>query len=265
MSSNILDTIIAAKRIEVKNKKRAVSVSTLEGSAFFNRQTISLKESLISGDRSGIIAEFKRRSPSKGLFNGHASARAITQAYADLGASAVSVLTDVDFFGGSDQDLIDSRNISIPILRKDFIVDEYQILEARSIGADLILLIAANLTPQEVNQLGGFAKRLGLEVLLELHAEDELGHVSENVDIVGVNNRDLKTFTVNLHRSIELAKKIPTSFPLISESGIRDAGDINLLKSEGFSGFLIGETFMKEADPAIAFATFIKQLKHSQE
>ena len=265
MSSNILDTIIAAKRIEVEERKRSVSVKTLEGSTFFTRETISLKDSLIKGDRSGIIAEFKRRSPSKGLFNGSASAQSITQSYADLGASAVSILTDVEFFGGSNQDLIDSRNISIPILRKDFIIDEYQILEARSIGADLILLIAANLTPQEVTRLGSFAKSLGLEVLLELHAEEELGHVSENVDIVGVNNRDLKTFTVDLHRSIELAKKIPASFPLISESGIRDAGDINLLKSEGFSGFLIGETFMKEADPAIAFATFIKQLKHSQE
>lgn len=265
MASKILDTIIAAKKIEVEESKKSTSIQELEQSAHFNRACYSLRENLLNESGSGIIAEFKRRSPSKGDFSRGAQPAIITRAYADNNASAVSILTDTAFFGGSSQDLIDSRGIGIPILRKDFIIDEYQLIEAKSIGADIILLIAACLAPAEVKRLGNFARNLGLEVLLEIHSERELEHISDSVDLVGVNNRDLQTFTVDLERSIALSKNIPNSFPLISESGIRDTADINLLKSHGFKGFLIGETFMKEADPAIAFATFINQLKHSQE
>jgi len=171
------------------------------------------------------------------------------------------VLTDAGFFGGSNEDLIKARINEIPILRKDFIVDEYQIAEAKSIGADVILLIAACLTPGEVKQFASFAKSLQLEVLLEVHDEDELGHVCDDCDIVGVNNRDLKTFTVDIERSVQLSRLIPSDKVKISESGITDTGAIQKLRLYGFRGFLIGENFMKQEDPAIAFASFVKHLK----
>jgi indole-3-glycerol phosphate synthase len=170
------------------------------------------------------------------------------------------VLTDEHFFGGSDSDLATARVNEIPILRKDFIVDEYQIVEARAIGADVILLIAACLTPLEVKRLAGIARELGLEVLLEIHGEEELDHITDETAIVGVNNRDLKTFTVDIDRSIRLSRKIPDGKLLVAESGIGNVETIIRMREAGFSGFLIGESFMKEADPGAAFGHFVRQL-----
>jgi indole-3-glycerol phosphate synthase len=257
---NILDTIIAHKRTEVAARKAAVPVSALEKSGFFFRPSLSLKAALRDPASTGIIAEFKRRSPSKGVINDKVAVAEVTRGYTAAGAACLSVLTDQRFFGGSDADLVTARVNEIPILRKEFIVDEYQIVEARAIGADVILLIAACLTPAEVKRLAKFARGLGLEVLLEIHGEDELDHISDETTIVGVNNRDLRTFTVDIDRSIRLSRRIPAGKLLVAESGIGNAATIVLMKSAGFSGFLIGESFMKEADPAAAFAGFVQEL-----
>jgi len=184
----------------------------------------------------------------------------VTQAYTLNGASCLSILTDEYFFGGSAQDLIKARVNNIPILRKDFIIDEYQIVEARSMGADVILLIAACLTPERVKELATFAKRIQLEVLLEIHSEEELQHICDETELVGVNNRDLKTFTVDINRSIDLSKKIPDNKIKIAESGINDIETIRIFRKAGFKGFLIGENFMKQPDPTIAFVNFVEQL-----
>jgi indole-3-glycerol phosphate synthase len=260
---NILDTIITHKRIEVEENRQRVPVSVLEKTVLFERKTLSMSNALLKINSTGIIAEFKRRSPSKGVINGEADVVKVTSSYTQNGAAALSVLTDNKFFGGSNDDLINARINSIPILRKDFIIDEYQLVEAKAIGADVILLIAACLTPSEVKRLAAFAKSLTLEVLLEIHNEQELEHICEDCDIVGVNNRDLKHFTVDINRSIELSGRIPSGKIKISESGISDTGTIQQLRLSGFRGFLIGENFMKQDDPSIAFASFVKHLKTS--
>lgn len=258
---NILDTIIAQKKLEVAERKLKVPVAVLESMPFFTRKTISLKERLLQGSTTGIIAEFKRQSPSKGQINGHSSVSAVTAAYAANGAAAVSVLTDTKFFGGTLEDLAAARFNEIPLLRKDFMIDEYQLAEAKAWGADLILLIAACLTPEEVKRLGGAARQMGLEVLLEIHNEAELEHICDEVDMVGVNNRNLKNFEVSIDTSLGLIGKIPREKPAIAESGISEVDTIVTLRDAGFSGFLIGENFMKQPDPSIAFADFSDQLK----
>lgn len=258
---NILEKIIQHKRSDVEKRKSQMSISELEKGFYFDRETLSLKESLERGNRTGIIAEFKRRSPSKGIINDKVDVIDVTTAYTENGASALSVLTDENFFGGSNEDLVDARINDIPILRKDFIIDEYQLTEAKSIGADVILLIAACLTPKEVQRLAGFAKGLGLEVLLELHDEIELEHICDETELIGVNNRNLKTFDVNIEQSLLMAEKIPGNKIKIAESGIGSVDDIMLFKENGFKGFLIGELFMKEADPTIAFAEFVNTLR----
>ena len=257
---NILDSIIACKKIEVAEAKINQPVEVLKQREFFKRQTISLKKFLLDESKTGIIAEFKRKSPSKGVINAHANVERVTRDYTASGASGLSVLTDEEFFGGSQEDLVNARVNVIPILRKDFIIDEYQITEAKSIGADVILLIAANLTPARVKELAIFAKESGLEVLLEIHDEAELGHLCDEVELVGVNNRDLKTFNVDISRSVEMSKTIPAGKIMISESGINDVQRIKLLKGLGFKGFLIGEQFMKEDDPGASFRNFVKGL-----
>ncbi|MDH7461250.1 indole-3-glycerol phosphate synthase TrpC [Chitinophagaceae bacterium 26-R-25] len=259
---NILDKIIEQKKIEVAERKAKKSIEELKKSEFFGRETFSLKQFLLDEDRTGIIAEFKRKSPSKGMINGTADVVEVTSAYRANGASCLSVLTDEIFFGGSTEDLVKARVNNIPILRKDFIIDEYQIVEAKSMGADVILLIAACLTPAEVKRLAAFAKSLSLEVLLELHDEEELQHICNETEIVGVNNRNLKTFIVDIERSIAMSKKIPADKIKVAESGISSIENINIFKQNGFRGFLIGENFMKEADPSKAFATFVSQLKN---
>ena len=258
---NILDTIIAHKEIEVAEAKKAVPVSELKQRQLYNRTPFSLKQFLNDETKTGIIAEFKRQSPSKGIINNQVDVAEVTKAYTLHGASCLSVLTDQKFFGGNADDLAAARVNNIPILRKDFMIDEYQVDEARAMGADVILLIAACLTPQRVKELAIYAKTLQLEVLLEIHNEDELQHICDETEIVGVNNRDLKTFVVDINRSIELSKKIPADKIKIAESGINDVETICIFRRAGFKGFLIGENFMKQADPTIAFASFVQQLK----
>lgn len=253
---NILEEIIAYKRKEVEHRKQDVPVADLEQGRFFNRETLSLKEFLVKPRKTGIIAEFKRRSPSKGIINNKDSVEAVTKAYAAYGASGISVLTDHHFFGGSLDDLISARDNGVPLLRKDFMIDEYQLIEAKAYGADVILLIAACLSPAEVKQLAASAKKLNLEVLLEIHTESELTHICSDVDLVGVNNRNLKTFEVDLEHSVQLAEKIDDSFLKVAESGINDVKDIHYLQQHGFKGFLIGEYFMKQKSPAKAFKDF---------
>jgi len=257
----ILDTIISAKRIEVADKKRRINLRDLEQSPQFKRNVFSLKQFILDPQLTGIIAEFKRRSPSKGIMNDHSAAADVTRDYAKGGASALSVLTDENFFGGSTADLQKARMNAIPILRKDFIVDEYQILEARAMGADAILLIAACLTIEEVKKLASIAKSLSLEILLELHDETELTHINEYTEIIGINNRNLKTFEVDMDKSIKMAEKIGNDRVRVAESGISTAEDIISFRSYGFDGFLIGERFMKEEDPGKAFRSFVASLK----
>lgn len=258
---NILERIIESKKAEVEKKKMAQPVSQLQKADLFTRKTLSLKQYLRDASKTGVIAEFKRKSPSKGIINDQADVIEVTRAYTDHGASCLSVLTDEKYFGGCNNDLIKARVNQIPILRKDFIIDEYQITEARSIGADVILLIAACLKPGEVKRLAAFARSLKLEVLLELHVEEELEHICEETEIIGINNRNLKTFEVDIDRSLRMAEQIPAGKMKVAESGISRVEDILLFKRNGFDGFLIGENFMKARDPTIAFAEFVKHLK----
>lgn len=262
---NILDKIILQKRIEVEERRAKTSVVELQQRPAYVRPVISLKEFLLDDTKTGIIAEFKRQSPSRGVINGNADVVEVTTAYAKNGASCLSVLTDEQFFGGSTNDLEEARVNEIPILRKDFIVDEYQITEAKAMGADVILLIAACLSPAEVKRLAKFAKSLGLEVLLELHAEEELGHICTETEIVGINNRNLKTFEVDIERSLRMAKRIPADKIKVAESGISSVENIILFKANGFKGFLIGENFMKEENPGRSFEQFTQQLKKAEE
>jgi len=258
---NILQQIIAKKRVEVEGKKGVVSIRDLESMPLFKKETLSLCKSLADETKTGIIAEYKRKSPSKGIINNTATVEEVTAAYTEWGASGISVLTDTHFFGGSLEDLERAAINQIPLLRKDFMIDEYQVLEAKAYGADVILLIAANLSPQEVKHLAAAAKSLKLEVLLEVHNEEELSHVCDEVDLVGVNNRNLKTFEVDINTSLQLIQKIPHGKVPITESGISDVQMIVTLKKAGFKGFLIGENFMKHQQPAIAFANFVQALK----
>lgn len=261
---NILETIVEQKKKEVAVLRTERSIAVLQQMPFYNKQTRSLKQYLLDPTKTGIIAEFKRKSPSKGIINNHSTVEAVTSAYTVNGASGLSVLTDTQFFGGNMQDLIDTTIQTIPILRKDFMIDEYQLIEAKAYGADVILLIAACLTPLQVRTMAKTAKQLGLEVLLEIHNEEELGHICDEVDLVGVNNRNLKTFEVSIDISLQLVKLIPLNKPAIAESGINNVDTIVTLQNAGFKGFLIGERFMKEPDPSIAFANFVTQLKERQ-
>lgn len=257
---NILETIIAKKKIEVAALKRNKSIADFENGPFFKNKVIDFKKYLLREDKTGIIAEFKRRSPSKGIINGTSTVEEVTKAYTKFGASGLSILTDEEFFGGSLDDLLAATINEVPLLRKDFIIDEYQLLESKAYGAEVILLIAACLAKDEVKHLATFAKNIGLNVLLEIHNDEEMEHICDDVDVVGINNRDLKTFTVDVERSIELSKKIPFGKIKISESGLDNAATIRLLKENGFKGFLMGEKFMKEKDPGEAFKMFVDEL-----
>jgi len=258
---SILDTIIARKFEEVAERKLKAPISELENAIHFPKQTISLKQSILDPQRTGIIAEFKRKSPSKGIINDTANVVDVTKAYAEFGASGLSVLTDTDFFGGFTEDVIKARINPLPILRKDFIVDEYQIIEAKAMGADVILLIASCLTPLRVKELAAFAKSLELEILLELHHSNELNHINEHIEIVGINNRNLNTFEVDIENSIRMAEKLGNAFVKVAESGIKSPEDVIRFKQYGFDGFLIGENFMKNANPSFAFQSFVLNLQ----
>jgi indole-3-glycerol phosphate synthase len=254
---NILDRIVAVKKKEVEHAR------TIADPAELNRKCISLKENLMAANSTGIIAEFKRRSPSKGWFKGEDfSAPAVVKCYEQFGAAGVSILTDKEFFGGELADITACRTMTrLPILRKDFIIHEIQVQEAKAHGADVILLIAAILSPKRVQELAVEAKKYGLEVLLELHGENELDHICHDIDMVGINNRNLQTFEVDINHSIRLSKQLPADKVKIAESGIDDIETIKRFKDAGFKGFLIGEKFMKEPDPGIAFEQFVQKLK----
>jgi indole-3-glycerol phosphate synthase len=258
---NILDTIIAYKQQEVAAAKSQTTIAQLQAMPLFNKKPLSLKSFLLDNSKTGIIAEYKRQSPSKGIINATATVQEVTAAYTANGASGISVLTDTHFFGGTLQDLTIATANQIPLLRKDFMIDEFQFIEAKAYGASVILLIAACLTPKRVEELAKFAHSLGLEVLLEIHNDDELQHICADVDFVGVNNRNLKNFVVNIDASIQLIQQIPTNKIAIAESGISNTDTIVTLRNAGFKGFLIGETFMKEKHPSIAFANFVQELK----
>jgi indole-3-glycerol phosphate synthase len=259
---NILDKIVARKKIEVAAAKEVYSLADLQAFDLFERETYSFKEFLLAPERTGIIAEFKRKSPSKGIINDRVTVEEVTNGYAAAGASALSVLTDHDFFMGDKADLVNARKANtIPILRKDFMIDEYQVFEAKALGADIILLIAAILTPAEIQLLSSTAKKLGLNVLLEVHNLEELQRsINPNLDAIGVNNRNLADFTVSVETSYQLVEHIPNEFLKISESAISNPETIKQLKQAGFNGFLIGENFMKEKEPGAAMKAFVGKM-----
>ncbi|KQT30972.1 indole-3-glycerol phosphate synthase [Chryseobacterium sp. Leaf405] len=255
----ILDTIIQRKKEEISASKSKISIEQLKDFEFFNRKTLSLKNSVKS--KPGIIAEFKRQSPSKGIINDQFSSLEIVSEYEKYGASGISILTDRDFFGGSFEDIVSVRNsINIPILRKDFMIDEYQLYEAKNMGADVILLIAACLSPDQVNDFTELSHELGLEVLLEIHTEEELKHFYPNIDLVGINNRNLKDFKVDLQHSVNLKNLLPKGVLSVAESGIYSIEDFNYLKEKGFNGFLMGEYFMKNENPGNKFREFVSNV-----
>lgn len=259
---NILDKIVGDKRHEVASKKKVLPMSYLLRSPLMERKSYSMSNGVKQG--SGIIAEFKRRSPSKQVINQKDSVIEVVKGYQTAGASAVSVLTDTKYFGGSLDDLVQARaHLEIPLLRKEFIIDPYQIYEAKFFGADAILLIAAVLSQEEISLLSQLAHQLDLEVLLEVHNEAELKRSDlDHVDLVGVNNRNLKTFEVSLETSKQLAPMIPDDKVKISESGISSVESIHMLKDFGYKGFLIGENFMKTETPGVSAKQFISALRH---
>ena len=260
---SILETIVAHKRKEVAARRELVPVKLLESSLYFNSQPLSLRQYLLREHGSGLIAEFKRKSPSQGWINQYAPVERTTLGYMQAGAAALSILTDAEFFGGKNEDLTTARRFNFcPVLRKDFVVDEYQILEAKSIGADAVLLIAAVLAPVEIVALGGLARSLGLEVLLEVHDGDELARAThpDAVDAVGVNNRNLHDFSLSLDTSLALAAAIPGEFVKVSESGISSAAAIGQLREAGYRGFLLGEAFMRHARPERACAALVQEI-----
>lgn len=259
----ILEKIINFKKQEVAKIKNDVPVKKLVESPMFKRTPISLKASLTEANSTGIIAEFKRQSPSKGIINDKATVTDVTNGYLNANVAGQSILTDTSFFGGTMADLMEARNINTikPILRKDFVIDGFQIVEAKAIGADVILLIATCLTSEQLKNYGQLATDLGLEVLYEVHNQKDLDKINDlDNKIIGINNRNLKTFEVDLEHSIKLAEQIPSSCVKVSESGISSPRIITGLKEYGFQGFLIGENFMKEENPGEACKEFITSL-----
>ncbi len=259
---NFLEDIIAFKKKELPELIRKISLKELEKSIYFERQGIPLTLNILDPQKPGIIAEFKRSSPSQGKINITASVKEVTTGYSKAGASGLSILTEHQYFGGSCADLSVARKFNvIPVLRKDFIINEYQVIESKAFGADAILLIAAALQKDQIFMLARLARSIGLQVLLEIHCAEEIHMANEYVDIIGVNNRNLRTFLIDTAVSMELAGKIPSDFVKISESGISEPGNVLNLRKAGYQGFLIGGSFMKSNDPAASFAGFIEELK----
>ena len=259
--SSILDRIVADKRLEVALRKQLIPIKQLELSVLFDRQSVALSTRLINST-SGLIAEHKRRSPSKDCINQDLNVQDVAKGYETAGACGMSVLTDMKYFGGCLEDLLTARaSCDMPLLRKEFIIDTYQIVEAKAYGADVILLIAAILSRKEIEHYSVLAQSLGMEVLLEVHNQEELDKsIMPSLNMIGVNNRNLKTFEVSLETSKTLSGRIPEEFVKISESGIRTVEDIKSLQPYGYKGFLIGENFMKTENPGATAAEFIKQL-----
>lgn len=262
---DILDKIIVTKRIEVAERKAKMPVRDLERSMLYERDTVSMAAAITEAGSSGIISEFKRRSPSKGVINARSKVEDVIKGYDRAGCAGMSVLTDQGYFGGHVQDLVIARRVTTkPLLRKEFIIDEYQIIEAKAIGADLILLIAEVLSAAEVKNLAAVAQSLGMEVLLEMHTQEQLPKVNYDLDIIGINNRNLKTFEVDLDASIQLFDQLGDGFVKISESGLSETKSLEKLRQAGFQGFLIGENFMKTDDPGSACRAFIEQLNQQK-
>lgn len=263
---NTLDKILSNKKMEVDERKSLYPIPLLKRSVYCNSQTVSLAKYLKRDDKNGIIAEIKRHSPSQGYLNKYLNVERTSVGYMQAGASALSVLTDAEFFKGTSEDLSTARKFNFcPILRKDFIIDEYQIEESRSIGADAILLIAAVLSKGEIEKFTELAHSLGLEVLLEIHGEEELEKIYDRVDIVGVNNRNLKTLQIDINTSFRLSELIPSKFLKVSESGIEDPETIQRLREVGYGGFLIGSHFMKHPRPEYACKDFIDILNKTRK
>lgn len=260
---HILDKIVSHKKQEVERQKLFVTTKDLEQRHFFKLATRSMKAAITAKEHGGIIAEFKKKSPSKQNINLDAVVTEVVSGYEQAGAAGISVLTDENFFGGTQAYLLCARStVGCPLLRKDFIIDSYQILEAKALGADIILLIARILTKKELQAYTSFAHELGLEVLVEIHNQEELDICPADMDIIGVNNRNLDTFQVDYQNSIRLMKQLPESVCKISESGILDKDTMVMLRRAGFDGFLIGEHFMRSADPGLACATFISEYEN---
>jgi indole-3-glycerol phosphate synthase len=255
---NILEQIIGRKRQEVIERKSCVSVSDLEKSNFFSSGCRSLGKSLLQDGSAGIIAEFKRRSPSAGIINNDSVPSETGISYQNAGACAVSVLTDHDFFGGSYADLTDiRRSIELPVLRKEFIIDEYQVIESKSIGADAILLITGIIPAKQLDSFFRLAASLGMEVLVEIHEERDISSVPAGAALVGINNRNLSDFRVDRSSAARLVELLPSSLTKIAESGIKSVTDYRFLRDAGFEGFLIGEHFMRNNDPGAACKSFV--------
>jgi indole-3-glycerol phosphate synthase len=263
--TDFLEKIKAFKIKEVRDRQELFPVKLLERSPFFPTQCVSLSSYIKLPEKNGIIAEFKRKSPSKGFMNQYADVMKTTLGYMQAGASALSVLTDEEFFGGKSEDLRIARVYNFcPVLRKDFILSEYQVIESKSIGADAILLIAAFLEKSEIDNLSRLAKSLKMEVLFEMHSIDEIDKIPNEKIIVGINHRNLKTLEVDLTISEKIISEVPDEFVKVAESGIKKPEDVFLLRKMGFDGFLIGELFMKNAQPNLACRDFINQLKQEK-
>ncbi len=259
---NILDKIVANTASEVSARKELVSVKELEKSSWFDRTPLVLRDYILDPLKSGIIAEVKKKSPSKGIINDQVSVVEAATGYEEAGTSAISVLTDFAFFGGKMEYLTEVKEkVDVPVLRKDFIIDEFQLLEAKAIGADVILLIAACLAPIRLFELAKFAKTLGLSVLMEVHDLEELERsICSDLDAIGVNNRNLKTFDVSIQTSLDLVDRIPNDFVKVSESGLSTASVLKDLKAAGYHGFLMGEAFMKTKNPGQTMGELVRQL-----
>ena len=260
-NANILTAILASKAIEVASRKLSTPVSVLKNAPAFSRKCLSMKQSLLNSE-TGIISEFKRKSPSLGWIHEEADVVQVAAGYSSAGASGISILTDFEYFGGTTIDLMAVRPfITCPLLRKDFVIDEYQLYEAKAMGADVVLLIAAALTVVQSLELASKAHELGMEVLLEIHNAEEIAHANDFVDMLGVNNRNLKTFEQSIQTSFDLAALIPEKYVKVSESGISRTETVKELRKVGYKGFLMGENFMKEENPAEAIARFIEALR----
>ena len=260
---DILQEIVAHKRVEVEEAKRRVAPSVLyrQVEEMLPASMPSMKEALRQSP-TGIIAEFKRKSPSKGWIKEEGRADVIPFSYQQQGAAALSILTDEQYFGGCDDFIRTARRsgVTIPVLYKNFVVDEYQLFQARLCGASAVLLIAADLSLKECTTLLRTAHELGMEVLLEMHAESELDYAALGPDMCGINNRNLGSFVTEVENSFRLADRLPKDAVKVSESGISHPATVKALREVGFRGFLMGEHFMKTADPGKALENFINQL-----
>lgn len=258
---NILERIVAAKKIETETRKKICPVKELERSAFFDKPVLSFFDSLNKKEPS-VIAEFKRKSPSKGIINNNADVEQVASGYFSAGVAAMSVLTDKEFFGGSEGDLEKVAKLSLlPLLRKEFIIDEYQVIEAKSIGASAILLIGSILTREQIKNLSMLAFSLGMEVLFEMHDIEDIDKINPDIRIVGVNNRNLNTFKVDRSNSINMLGLLPEKCIKVAESGFESPEEVNMMFTEGYNAFLIGEKFMRSNDPGRSAAAFISALK----